>query len=197
MLERLANLDPEKMADHLDALNGLFENMDSAYEKVAGRYGCECSGCEDNCCRTLFYHHTVLEYLLLKTGFHALDPTERAAIHPRALQVHAAHTRAERTGNPVTAMCPLNQAGLCRLYHQRPMICRLHGIPNQLCKPGQVPVTGPGCGEFEKYHGKMAAVSLDRTPFYLQLANLERGLRSAYGLHERLKMTVAHMITTF
>ena len=197
MLERLANLGPEKLAEYLDALNGLFENMDCAYEKIAGRYGFGCTGCEDNCCRTLFYHHTVLEYLLLKTGFQALDPTERAEIQHKALQVHAAQTRAERTGKPVTAMCPLNQAGLCRLYHQRPMICRLHGIPNELGKPGQVQVTGPGCGEFEKNYGKMAVVRLDRTPFYMQLANLERRLRSASGLQEKLKMTVAHMITTF
>lgn len=197
MLERLANLGPEKLTNHLDALNDLFEIMDCAYEQIAERYGFGCTGCEDNCCLTLFYHHTVLEYLLLKTGFQALDPTERDAIHQKALQVHVVQTRAERTGKPVTAMCPLNQAGLCRLYHQRPMICRLHGIPNELGKPGQVPVTGPGCGEFEKNYGKMAVVRLDRTPFYMQLAHLERRLRGAYGLQEKLKMTVAHMITTF
>jgi hypothetical protein len=37
----------------------------------------------------------------------------------------------------------------------------------------------------------------DRTPFYRQMAMLERELKQAAGLDAKLKMTVAEMIATF
>ena len=197
MLERLARLNPEELADYLQELIGIFADMDSAYQRVAGQYGFECTGCQDNCCLSLFYHHTVLEYLLLKQGFTALDVTEQDEIRQKARQVSASQSKAEQTGRLVKAMCPLNHKGLCRTYHHRPMICRLHGIPNELQRPGQLPVQGPGCGDFEKKHGTNTTVRIDRTPFYRELAGLERRLRSALGLQEKLKLTVARMITTF
>lgn len=197
MLEILSDLDPEKLSDYLNALNSLFEDMDSAYQQIAGQYGFECAGCVDNCCFSLFNHHTVGEYLLLKTGFQALEPAERQDIRQRAFRVCEVQARAEANGKPVKALCPLNRQGLCRLYRQRPMICRMHGIPNELRKPGQVPMTGPGCGEFEKKYGQKAVARFNRTPFYVQLAELERRLRGACGLQEKLKMTVARMLTTY
>lgn len=197
MIERIARLNPEEVADYLQELIGLFEDMESAYRRVAGHYGFECTGCQDNCCLSLFYHHTVLEYLLLKQGFLALDSAEQDEIRQKARQVTASQTKAEHTGRLVKAMCPLNHKGLCRTYHHRPMICRMHGIPNELHRPGQLPVQGPGCGEFEKKYGAISTLRIDRTPFYKDLAGLERRLRSAHRLKEKLKMTVARMITTF
>ena len=197
MLDRIANFDPDELAGYLDELTGLFENIDTAYQQVAGHYGFECTGCRDNCCLTLFYHHTVLETMLLKKGFLTLDRVEQDDIRQRALRVSKSHRRAEVSGRPIKAMCPLNHAGLCRLYHQRPMICRMHGIPNELKLPGQAPSPGPGCGEFDKEHGPDVRVRLDRTPFYSQLAHLEGRLRREYGLQGKIKMTVAQIITTF
>jgi Fe-S-cluster containining protein len=197
MTEMIAKIDPRKQADHLDELDRLFERMDRAYLQVADRYGFVCNGCEQNCCLTLFYHHTILEYLFIKSGYQTLAPAEQAALRRRAGQVLAVYDRAGTGQQKVREMCPLNREGRCRLYRYRPMICRLHGVPHQLCKPGGMALPGPGCAEFEKRHGRQVAVRFDRTPFYIQLADLERRLRNTFGLHQKIKMTVAEMIATF
>lgn len=197
MLEKIANLDPCQQRAYLLELDELFAQMDRAYRQVADRYGFVCSGCADNCCLTLFYHHTVLEYLFLKTGYQGLAAAEQAALHRRAGQVLAVYDGAGGGRQTVREMCPLNRDGRCRLYRYRPMICRLHGIPHQLVKPGQAPAVGPGCAAFEKRHGRQAAVRFDRTPFYIRLADLERRLRGTIGLGRKLKMTVAEMITSY
>lgn len=196
-LQLLASLDLDLHSGYLDELYDLFAEMDSAYQQVADRYGFVCSGCKDNCCLTLFYHHTVLEYLLLKKGFVALPTLEQTRIKTRADQVVAAYQAGGPGNEPLKQMCPLNVEGRCRLYRQRPMICRLHGIPHQLSKPGGSAMIGPGCDEFARHFGSKATARLDRTIFYKPLAELEGRLRRATGLSQRLKITVAGMITTF
>jgi hypothetical protein len=63
----------ERYLPLLDRLAALFEQMDATYDAVAGQYGFQCHGCEDNCCQTRFYHHTLIEYLFLMEGINALD----------------------------------------------------------------------------------------------------------------------------
>ena len=196
-LELLSRLDLDTHSGDLAELCELFARMDSAYQQVADRYGFACSGCSGNCCLTLFYHHTVSEYLLLKKGFVALPKYEQNQIKGRADQVVAAYQAGGPANEPLRQMCPLNRNGRCRLYRQRPMICRLHGIPHQLSKPGQPPLIGPGCGEFTRRFGSKTRQRLDRTVFYRQLAELEGRLRRATGFSQRLKITVAGMITTY
>jgi len=94
----------------------------------------------------------------------------------------------------VRLMCPLNFDAVCILYPYRPMICRLHGIPHELHKPGQNPVYGPGCETFDCRCGDKGYFKFDRTPFYRDMAALEQEARKTLGLAEKIRMTVAEMI---
>lgn len=176
----------------------LFAQMDKAYEAVAGRLGFVCRGCEDNCCRSLFFHHTLVEYFWLRSGFSALPDAQQGLIRSRSIQVAAEQAEAEGrmaddTRHP---MCPLNIEGRCSLYRHRPMICRLHGIPNELRHPSGRIQTGPGCNAFYRLSnaGDPDGIRLDRTPWYTALAQLEKRLRTRAGSNARIKMTIAQMI---
>jgi hypothetical protein len=77
------------------------------------------------------------------------------------------------------------------------MICRLHGIPYELRKPGQPTVHGPGCGDFDKQCPDPSYIQFDRTPFYFEMARLENEFKQAAGLTGRIKMTIAEMVMEF
>jgi len=176
----------------------LFAGMDSAYEAVAMRLGFHCRGCEDNCCRSLFYHHTLVEYFRLRSGLASLSDLEQAQIRRRADRVAAGQAEAENrtAGDARRPMCPLNIEGLCGLYESRPMICRLHGIPHELRRPGGRIISSPGCGAFYRLGSaeNFDEVWLDRTPWYSALSQLERRLRNRIGYSAKIKMTIAQMI---
>jgi len=169
-------------------LEALYEKMDQTYRRVAERYGFRCTGCEDNCCRTLFYHHTHLEYYYLLKGVAAAGEDRQRLFRRRAADVcrdQAAHY-----------VCPLNDDGPCGLYAHRTMICRLHGLPHHFVRPDGQMVRGPGCALFTERHGHMAYVPLDRTPLYRELAELEWDFRKAFDIdpRRRLKLTIAQML---
>jgi Fe-S-cluster containining protein len=173
-----------------EALGRLYAAMDADYERAAVAHGFVCRGCDDNCCRTRFYHHTLVEYLYLRQGLKALADGERARIEARAAQVAA--SQAAEPPEPV--MCPLNAQGRCLLYAHRPMICRLHGIPHQLRRPDGRRQAGPGCGDFDRQCGAAAPPLLDRTPLYAALAELERELRRRLDYGAKIRMTIAQMV---
>jgi hypothetical protein len=179
----------------LQELAGVFERMDEAYGGAAGAHGFVCRGCEDNCCRTRFYHHTLGEYLYLRSGFSRMDASDRQRILLKAEQVLEQAALADAQGEPVSVMCPLNENDRCALYPYRPMICRLHGIPHRLRRPDGQQQVGPGCGDFDRQCGSSESVFLDRTPLYLALADLEKRLRRQSGFNARLRMTIAQMLT--
>ncbi len=168
--------------------------MDREYARAAARYQFHCDGCQDNCCLTRFYHHTYLEYFYLRRSFKKLAPELKNEIITRAEAVCREAARVDRQEPAVRLMCPVNADGLCRLYPFRPMICRLHGIPHELKKPGQKVTPGPGCSTFDERCGGQDYVKFDRTPFYFAVANLENEFKQATGLEGRIKMTVAEMI---
>jgi len=181
----------------LEKLAELFLWMEAAYVEVAARYGFQCAGCEDNCCLTRFYHHTLLEYLYLHRGYSKLSEKERVRLRQRAVRVNREIEQADTLGEPIRVMCPLNEKGLCGLYQYRPMICRLHGIPNEMKRSGAVPVRGPGCGDFDRQCGHKQYIPFDRTPLYMEMAANEKEIRSKLGFTEKIKMTVARMIVSF
>jgi Fe-S-cluster containining protein len=181
----------KRWENHLKLLSDLFEEMDSAYTRVARLYGFRCDGCADNCCETRFFHHTLLEYLYVYAGFQALDEKARAAV------IDKAGARKFSGENPARVMCPLNESGRCLVYDYRPMICRLHGIPHELKRSGGTPALGPGCDEFEQQCGMSPYISFDRTPLYRKMALLEKDLREGLGFENRLKMTIAEMIQSW
>jgi len=173
-------------------LGRLFEQMDEAYHHTAAACGFVCRGCADNCCRSHFHHHTLLEYLYLRQGCFNGGSRLRPRIITRLNAAPAPGDR--RTSN---RMCPLNENERCTLYDHRPMICRLHGVAWEVRGPGQSITGGPGCALFTQQSMDRRCRPLDRTPFYQALAALEGRLRTGLGLNLRIKMTVAEMLKTF
>jgi Fe-S-cluster containining protein len=171
--------------------------MDENYAAVAGRYGFTCGPCPDNCCRTRFFHHTVLEYLYLRTGFEALDAASRRDARQRARQVLEQTAMIEAGGGQVRLWCPLNVDERCIVYPHRPMICRLHGIPHELRPPGRETRRGPGCADFERRCGQTPYIVFDRTDCYAKMARLEQEIRERLDFRAKLRMTVAEMIVSF
>ena len=175
-------------------LKSLYDQMDQRYDAVAGAYGFQCSGCRDNCCLTRFFHHTLIEFLYLRKGFADLDAKIQTELRLQASEVNEKVLQAEKNGNTPRIMCPLNVDGLCLLYAYRPMICRLHGIPHEFRHPARGRIFGPGCHEFEASCGNHSYIEFNRTPFYQQMAQLERGVRETSGITDRFKKTVAQML---
>ena len=186
--------------DMISRLERRYREMDRAYADVAGQYGFRCRGCEDNCCLTRFHHHTLLEVLYLAEGWRTLAPAVRQTMVNRAITVETEVADAARHGNPIQRMCPLNQDGRCRLYHYRPMICRLHGIPHELRRPGGEVMRQPGCDAFFEQcrnRGQTAYIPFDRTPHYRNMALLEKELRAKTEYTARIKLTIAQILTIF
>ena len=182
------------LVDFLERLQHLFTDMDLEYTRAIQYYGFNCDGCEQNCCRTRFYHHTYLEYLLVRAGLEELDPQKRRRIQSAAGDVCLEISWADKKGESVHLWCPLNYDERCTLYAFRPMICRLHGIPHELRKPAQNIVYGSGCETFDERCAEKSYFKFDRTPFYFAMAKLEREFKEATGLTGRVKMTIAEMI---
>lgn len=180
-----------------ERLGKIYRAMDQAYQAVAEHYAFHCDGCTDNCCRSLFHHHTYLEYLFLKQGVDALAEICRTAVRERVERVVDKWRTASETEQGLYRLCPLNVDGRCVLYDHRPMICRLHGIPHELHLPGGKVLTGPGCDLFGRACSGNGDLRLDRTPIYTELAELEKCFKQAADLHDRPKMTVAQMIVSF
>ena len=171
--------------------------MDRKYNEAGDYYGFNCNGCEDNCCATRFYHHTLLEVLYILKGFNSLEKAKQIKIKHQALDVSKKIIEADEKGMAVRLMCPLNFDGLCILYNHRPMICRLHGIPSELHSPGQQITYSPGCNSFSKQCNEKGYIKFDRTPFYVEMAELEKKLKLAVGMTRKIKMTVAQMLVAF
>jgi Fe-S-cluster containining protein len=195
MLEMIPNyMDDRRLVSFLSRLQDIFAAMDREYARAAEHYGFECDGCADSCCLTRFYHHTYLEYFYLRRHFEKLDPREKDEILVKAEEVCRDTAKADENDMPVRLMCPLNYDRLCSLYPFRPMICRMHGIPHELHKPGQNIINGPGCTTFDQRCGDKGYFKFDRTPYYVALAKLENELKQAVGIEGRIKMTIAEMI---
>lgn len=175
----------------------LYAEMDAAYDAIARHYGFTCRGCEDNCCLTRFDHHTLVEVLALYEGFRRLaDDRKRRVVQRAEVYCQALRTDALQ-GPPFRHLCPLNQHTRCLLYAERPMICRLHGIPHVLRHPRQGLMIGSGCHMLEASRQRPDGPRLDRTPLYAAMAGLEKALRQASGWEQPVRLTVAEMILGF
>jgi len=187
----------ERHNDALDRLTVLYQEMDAAYDRVAQSYGFVCQGCEDNCCLTRFYHHTLAEAASLLRGYRKLPEEQKSSILERAHIYCRALQAGERRDQPLRHLCPLNSGGQCLLYPHRPMICRLHGIPHAMRHPARGLITGPGCHVFEASCHQADGHPLDRTPIYSAMARLEKSLRQSSGITGPVRLTVAEMILVF
>ena len=185
-------------APFMEKLAAVYAAMDREYEKKAQLNGFACNGCEDSCCMTRFHHHTLSEFIYLLEGFSTLSPERQKNAQTRAEDVIQQYVEPAEHGRNQRIMCPLNVDGLCLRYAYRPMICRLHGIPHVLLRPDGATVQGTGCHEFEKQRTALnIEARLDRTPFYQQVAALEKSLRQQCRVTVKIKLTIAEMIVHF
>ena len=178
----------------MDRLKSIFADMDREYSRAAEHYGFDCNACADICCQTRFYHHTYIEYLLFQKGFKTLSNDIQTGIVSRARKVVRQAAESENEGKPVRLMCPLNFDALCVLYPYRPMICRLHGIPHEFQTGAGQRVQGPGCETFDRRCSSIQYFKFDRTPFYREMAGLEKEFRQTVGVQSKIRMTIAEMI---
>ena len=188
------------LRDHPDALHrleALYGEMDTAYDAAAAGYGFDCRGCADSCCRTRFYHHTLVEVAGLLRGYKELPEEQQQAVAARARSYCRALQASEQNLRPLDRLCPLNVDTRCLLYRQRPMICRLHGIPHSMRHPTRGVVTGTGCHLCETSRPQSEGQPLDRTPLYTAMAGLERSLRQASGIDSPVRLTIAQMVLIF
>jgi Fe-S-cluster containining protein len=183
-------------AEFIERLKTIYAAMDQAYCDAAKNYHFTCDGCPDNCCRSRFYHHTLIEHAYLAEGLETLTIKKQREIKLRAMDVVARTSDCAAGKEVIRLMCPLNFDERCILYPYRPMICRLHGIPHELKKPGQNTLFGPGCQTFDQRCGRKSYMSFDRTPFYRELAKLEQEVKQTLGIRQKFRRTVAEMILT-
>ena len=129
-----------------DSVDQWFSNcLEAGGEMLACRAGC------GSCCRGLF-DITLLDAFLLKRAFAELPETIRETILGKCrLRLNQLLQRWPGLGPPFllnrlpeqewTEMpeddetpCPLlGEQGVCLIYSDRPLICRLHGLPNIDC----------------------------------------------------------------
>jgi Fe-S-cluster containining protein len=185
-LETVASAGETRQSPFLERLEALYARMDRRYSEVADQYGFHCRGCEDSCCRTTFYHHTMVEYLYLRAGVRRMSKESQARILHLSRDV-LANLDAGR-------FCPLNEEGLCLLYAYRPMICRLHGIAHELRRPDGTVHRGPGCSVFDAAARGKSQIAFERTEFYWELSTLEREARKTFDVSQKIKMTISHML---
>lgn len=181
------------MENILNRLKDLYEAMDTAYNDLAAHYGFSCKGCTDNCCSQRFYHYTLAEHYYLFEGIKKIDDEFLEKILRRAKIVTDTYYKEIEMGEILRMQCPLNFDGLCSLYEYRPMICRLHGLPHSFKRPDGEIILGTGCQRFQDEINKEEA-RLDRTPFYRELAEIEKDLRLTLKRYERYKKTTAQML---
>ncbi len=178
----------------LKPLAALYDDMDKTWNKIAADYHFNCTGCEDNCCKSLFFHHTYIEKAYLLHGFNALDSNKKQKILGKAANYCKRTFPQSLEIKTLKIYCPVNENGRCTLYKYRPMICRLHGLPHELKKPGFDPIKGTGCdaGLFDD----KTYIKFDRTPFYQQMAQIEIAFRQNLNKTGKIKETIAQMLVS-
>lgn len=169
--------------------------MDNTWNRIAEAYQFQCNGCKDNCCQSLFFHHTHIEKAYLHHGFEQLKPDKKKDILNKAEYYCRKTFPTSGEVKSLKIMCPLNEKGRCILYPYRPMICRLHGLPHEIRKPGFNPLMGKGC-ETGLFDDK-PYIEFNRTPFYQNMAQIEAEYRKKIKINYKIKETVGQMLSRY
>lgn len=181
-------------------LTALYQAMEARYATVAAEIGLSCAGCPDNCCDSYFLHYTYAEWAYLWEGLRALDADVLTRVRQHARDYLAESQRLLSRGERPQLMCPLNEDGLCVLYHHRLMICRLHGIPAVMTRPDGQTLRFPGCFRCQdivrtKYGREEDAPRMNRTELLAGVAELESELLGGRRhLYPKVRRTIAEMI---
>ncbi len=180
---------------YLEKLSEIFKTLDREYAEAQKHYeDFSCEGCGDNCCTTVFYHHTLVENLLLIEGLSALGEDTLSSVVEGAKAYHKEVVKHPLDTYSLKLMCPLNVNGLCILYEHRPLICRVHGVPGILSSMSRGRQEFQGCKRFQELHGTENDYLIDRTPMYTQIATLEGQLKTHLGYPQKTRKTIAEMI---
>lgn len=174
----------------------LYSRMEESYLLAAREIGLSCTDCPDNCCTSYFQHHTRVEWAYFIKGLNQIHEHLRQRITMRA-ESYIQQAQLEMSqGRTPDIMCPVNEDGMCTLYAHRLMICRLHGVPNVHIRPDGKTFQFPGCFRAQKKTGSADPLSrLDRTPFYRELAALEKAfVGPRIARFPRVRLTLAEMI---
>ncbi len=133
---------PADIPRALAALDELRARCDQAFAQVAGRHPAEVAcrpGCDD-CCHAVFDLSPV-ESLALALAFSRLGRKERRAVGRRLQRAAADYDRVLEAGARLggearlehfsrqRVACALLEGGRCALYAERPLTCRLYGVP--------------------------------------------------------------------
>ncbi len=193
----LLTADKDILDTSVEKMRDLYGRMGRAYDKSALCYDFSCTGCEENCCEERFYHHTLSEFLCLLQGLQTLGQGRRDEIFARAREVAELYRMHDMEGQARRIMCPRNSDNLCSLYEHRLMICRLHGVPYKMRRPDGTETQGIGCHriDWDMSAEKSAECMFDRTDLYREQSGIEIELRQKLGFGQRIKMTIAEMIT--
>ncbi|MFI3271164.1 MAG: hypothetical protein R3Y11_03535 [Pseudomonadota bacterium] len=183
-------------------LEVLYKAMGDAYSSCAHAAGLTCENCQENCCYTYFQHHTHVEWAYLWKGMLQLPEAQRQRYLDRARDNVMNCNSIRAAGGVPREMCPLNDDGLCALYGNRLMICRLHGTRNVLHLPDGRAQTFRGCYRFDELTKQMPEEnipSVDRTPLYRELVQLEmeyltEQLGPKARTAPRINMTLSEML---
>ena len=180
----------------------IYEEMESAYDKVARALKFSCDGCPDNCCDSYFLHHTYSEWAYLWKGFRELDEPRQQELLERSRQYILDCEKAEANGERPQVMCPLLDDGRCTLYAYRLMVCRTHGVPASMRRPDGQILNFPGCFRCQeivkkKFVHDSQAPHMERTALLQRLVAVERQLMGEkLHLYPRVKLTIAQMLVT-
>ncbi|NOY39082.1 MAG: hypothetical protein GXO95_02270 [Nitrospirae bacterium] len=178
----------------MDKLFKIYGDIDRVCRDSADYYGFSCDGCNDNCCKTVFYHYTVVESFALLEGFDKLPAEIRDESMKKGRDYLGDLDKHRGKEEGLEMMCPLNYNGLCRIYEYRPLICRIHGFPGGLDHPVKGAQSFTGCGIFNKTFQKEWTHLIDRTPFYTRIASLEGQIRREMDYRMRFRKTIAEML---
>jgi len=180
----------------MEDLNNLYRQMEDQYNNIANQLNLSCAVCNDNCCSSYFKHHTYIEWAYLWEGIQTCSQEKRELYLQRAEDYVRESEHSLKQGKTPNLMCPLNSGGWCEMYEHRLMICRLHGVPNQIKMPNGSIKNFPGCNPCQMMTAKMDKFPvLDRTPLYIRLVELERQFTGKKGKSlPKVDMTIAEML---
>jgi len=178
-------------------LENIYAGLQGEYSRIAAALDFTCTGCPDNCCDSYFLHHTYTEWSYLWRGLRQLPEADREALVERSRSwLEKCEESLAKSERP-QVMCPLNDAGLCGLYHHRLLVCRTHGVPAAMTRPDGKILHFPGCfrcQELVKDNGGKSE-EVERTPYLRRLALLENSLlQNKRHLYPKIRMTIAEMI---
>ncbi len=187
------------MEPYIKQLENVFNDIDIEYKKGQSHYGgFSCEGCPDNCCKTVFNHYTLAEYFYFCEGLDKLEDSVMEDVSVRARDYFQQIARVGYAQESLEIMCPVNFDGKCIVYENRPLICRVHGLPSVLHTPGRKGQQWNGCNVFqEKNNGTDLTLIIDRTRYFTLIASIEKGIRQEMVFFKKYKKTISEMILDY